>query len=274
MWNTSLSAEQEEALKTEFPQLVFDFGFRDDKEEMLRLSSPILKNDKQVIASGEKIVLEHKMKGVSVRYTMDDTEPDSINSPIYTEPLILTESATLKAKAYKHGWMSSGAATFKFYIRGIEPTNVELLSHPDPMYPGAGVRSLTDGIIGNPNLHDYPVWLGYIEPAEFLVDLGSSPQSVREIKVNYLVNLDNRAFPPSSAEIWGGNDPNQMNKLSKKTSTRPTEYVDTQVEMLDFDLENASYRYYKIVLNSFGPLPKWMKREGDSFVFVGEIFLY
>jgi len=53
--------------------------------------------------------------GVSVRYTLDGTEPDS-SSTLYANPFILNEAAVLKAKAYRYNWTPSPVVTAAYSI--------------------------------------------------------------------------------------------------------------------------------------------------------------
>ncbi len=52
--------------------------------------------------------------GTAIHYTLDGTEPDA-DSPTYTGPIIVTQSVTINAKAYKFGMMDS-ATTKAYYI--------------------------------------------------------------------------------------------------------------------------------------------------------------
>jgi formylglycine-generating enzyme required for sulfatase activity len=55
-----------------------------------------------------------------IHYTLDDSEPDS-DSPVYTIPLNISETTTIKAKAFKTGWEDSEFATAVYAIIDFEP---------------------------------------------------------------------------------------------------------------------------------------------------------
>ena len=54
-------------------------------------------------------------EGVSVRYSLDGTEPDS-TSALYTMPFQLNEAAILKAKAYRYNWTPSPVVSAAYSI--------------------------------------------------------------------------------------------------------------------------------------------------------------
>lgn len=62
-----------------------------------------------------------------IYYTLDGSDPEE-TSTLYTEPVLLAESTTLKARAYKDGWLPSDIAE-GFY--GIEPSEIDLPAIPD-----------------------------------------------------------------------------------------------------------------------------------------------
>ena len=58
-----------------------------------------------------------------IRYTIDGTEPTE-DSPEFTDAIEVSETTTIKAKAFRNGWASSETATFEYKI-GTDP-------EPDP----------------------------------------------------------------------------------------------------------------------------------------------
>jgi len=52
-----------------------------------------------------------------IRYTTDGSEPAE-DSPVYINPLHLSETAVIKAKAFKNGWIASDTATGEYTITG------------------------------------------------------------------------------------------------------------------------------------------------------------
>ena len=82
--------------------------------------------------SPSPLKLKHYVKNVTIRYTTDGTEPDSIRSPIYKDDssVIINKNLTVKAKAFKPGWISSDVTEQIFYKAGFLPDSVQLVNAP------------------------------------------------------------------------------------------------------------------------------------------------
>ena len=63
--------------------------------------------------SGNKITLSCSTDDTLIRYTLDGTEP-ALVSPIYSKPFPISETTTIKAKAFKAEWFESETATMTF----------------------------------------------------------------------------------------------------------------------------------------------------------------
>ena len=69
--------------------------------------------------------------GSTIRYTLDGTEP-SATSPVYSSPLVLAASKTVKAKAFRSDWTASPTTTTAYVVEAAAPV----------FSPGAGTYSL------------------------------------------------------------------------------------------------------------------------------------
>ncbi len=83
---------------------------------------------------GKKVTTSCATDNAEIRYTTDGSEPDE-NSPICSEPFILSETATVKAKAFKDGMTASNIAE-----KAIE---VKTVSAPRFSYPSGEVNTGT-----------------------------------------------------------------------------------------------------------------------------------
>lgn len=89
-------------------------------------SSGIVETPRFSIPSGtyntpQAVILSCSTSGATIRYTLDGSDPTSM-SPIYTDPIIISETTTLKAKAYRTGMVSSNIGWIEVTIDGSGPT--------------------------------------------------------------------------------------------------------------------------------------------------------
>ena len=123
---------------------------------VLQAAPPVFSPLGDSYTSAQTVTISTTTAGATIRYTTDGTLP-SPTSLIYTTPLFLTNSVTLKAAAFKEGWSTSAPAAaayaFHFGILGapvISPNagtylHGQQISISGP--PGATLRYTMDGTI-------------------------------------------------------------------------------------------------------------------------------
>ena len=62
--------------------------------------------------------------GGEIRYTLDGADPDAA-SPLYEKPLAVSESLTVKARAFKQG-MKANESSLRVGVFGAEPWTNEM----------------------------------------------------------------------------------------------------------------------------------------------------
>jgi len=272
IWNTSISDMDQQAIHQQYPNLNIVWNlFRDDRP--IKLSKPGLAND-GVLKKNEGIVLKHVMPGVTIRYTLDGANPDSVTDQVYKAPIPVESTTILKACAYKDGWLQSDRYEVICFVEGYKTKNAELLAKPDPQYPGEGVKSLMDGRKGYADLLKEPSWLGFKENA-FVAgfDFGKEVSFVKEITISYGRNTASSVFPPAEVELWAGNTKQTVNLIKTVKVPRPKSNEPAKVDALVIPLTAAKYTYYKIIAKPVSKLPTWHSSKGQKgWFFVDEVF--
>ncbi|MEO0338097.1 MAG: FN3 associated domain-containing protein [Bacteroidota bacterium] len=276
LWSTQLQATQIEALEQTLPAVNIETGFVIDTTEILPLSPPALKNKEMVLQPDEFIVLESKLPGTEIRYTLDGQEPDSIEASIYDKPFSIRTPTVLKAKVYKEGWQSSEVLEELLYPFGIKPVEAQLISQASPRRGANGGASLWDGLKGSPSNFNGPNWLGYLKnPLIATFDFGTDKQTVREVVISYLEHNPAYVFKPQRIRIWGGDNPEDWTLIKDLKPKQDDESQPVSMQFLSIEMEDKSYQYYKIQLDQVASLPQWHRATGErAHVFVDEIFFY
>lgn len=274
VWNTPISQEDVADLETRFPGIRWDIGFIPDEEEVLKLNSPMIKNKQQVLNPGEKVTLKHNLPGTIIRYTLDGTEPDSINSPVYEQPLITENFATVKAKAYKDGWFSSDVVEFVFFRKGIRPDSAKLVSSPNDRYPGEGISTLLDTEKGIRDYYRHPAWIAFRE-TDLIMDFSfeKDPHPVKNITLSFAHNVNAICFPPDQMQLWGGNDPRDLKLLVTLDPPRAEKPKKVQIEGMSMDVRDAHYKYYRLIAKPEKTPPGENSRERAPWLMVDEVFI-
>src|SRR5215210_1367459 len=98
IWNTKIDSITVLAVRNKFKKVNIETGFADNGT-IIALSPPMIQNSTGIFDKDTQIVIKHPFKGVDIRYTLDATMPDSVNSPLYKEPIVIKNNTTLIARA-------------------------------------------------------------------------------------------------------------------------------------------------------------------------------
>lgn len=273
IWNTSISKDEVKTLEAGFPKVRFEVGYDSSGDES-KINAPSLSSNKTVISKEDKISLEHKLKNIDIRYTLDGSDPDS-TSTLYTEPFQFDTYSTLKARAFKEAWFPSDIRTYNFYVKGITPKKATLVQKADDRYPGKGATTLIDNEKGEATNISSPAWLGYrANPFSTSFDLGTASQRIEKVVMSYAINMGQYVMAPTSIELWGGNNENSMALIKKSIPPQDDNYGPNEVRAFSIPVK-GQYRYYKVVAHPLKVLPDWHSGKGDKgWVFVDELFFY
>lgn len=272
IWNTGVSPEELEVLKKQKNKFKYETGFRSDTM-LMRLSPPVFQNDEQVISGSVPLKLKHYINGAVIRYTTDGSEPDSVNSPVYTDKAVIDRNMWIKAKAYKSGWLSSELAQQYFFRTGVIPDSVILITPPDPKYTSDRGKTLINQIKGDLNFASGK-WLGYqANRMEAMLYL-KKPTPVNSITLSYLKLVGSYIMPPQSVEIWGGSQPGQLKLLGKVNPEQPKDFGVGLVLPVEVKTNGSPLQYIKVIVTPVMKLPPWHPGKGDKgWAFIDEIMI-
>lgn len=272
IWSTAIAPEEINKLQQEFKTATIETGFRGDTV-VIKLNPPVIQNEEQVITQPVPLQLKHYVKGVTIRYTTDGSDPDSIHSPVYNENVILNKKQTIKAKAFKPGWISSDVVEKIFYKAGVVPDSVELVNDPDPQYKGDGALTVHDGKIGSLNFRD-GMWLGYrVQPMEALFYFNKEV-NVSSVTISSIVDINSYLMPPQEIEVWGGKDKASLHLLKRIQPEQPVKEKPAYLTSYDVSFHPLDLKILKLILKPVPKLPVWHRGKGDKgWIFVDEVFL-
>jgi len=118
-------------------------------------ASPVFDPPPGTYIPAQDVAMTTATPGAAIRYTTDGTTPTATNGTVYTGPVHVASSLTLKAVAYADGWTTS-VVTTGAYVIGLPASPPEFDPLPGAYYdaqdvsittvtPGASIRYTTDG---------------------------------------------------------------------------------------------------------------------------------
>lgn len=277
LWVNGLKQNDIAPVASKFPTVQIVVG--DNLEAaILKLNKPIIEQDSTIISDHINVPLKHFLKGVTIKYTLDDTEPDSITSPTYSKPIVLTTNTTLKTKVFKKGWIASDVIQKSFYKSELNPDNITLITQPDSKYIGSGGQTIIDHELGDVNFGNGK-WLGYMKTnMEFIMRFNKAT-SLNEVIFNTLINTGSYIFPIQTIQMEASEDGKQYKQIQNvdftnitKAYSKETNINQTQAFKLKVP-KGKNYKYYKFTLRNLKQLPQWHPGKGTpAWVFVDEVF--
>ena len=274
IWNTAVSPGEAEALAKQFPAMRWDIGFIPDEEEVLKLNPPMLKNKKQILDRDEKVVLKHNLPGTIVRYTLDGTDPDSIISPVFKDGLEVGNFATVKAKAFKDGWLSSSVTELFFFRKGYTPDTAKLVTQPDDRFRGEGVTTLLDAKQGLPDFYRHPAWMAFREN-DLVLDFSFERENptVKNITISFAHNGWHICLPPDEMQLWGGNDPGNLKLIHKLNPPELPRPGKARIEGMSMDVPASNFRHYRLVAKPTRKLANGNPNKRTLWLMVDEVLI-
>lgn len=272
-WNTELKENDYAEVHKLFPQVQVDWGFNGDTM-LIQLNPPIIENDELILTGPTPLRMKHFVNGVDMRYTLDGREPDSLSSPKYDGKLVINDAVTLKAKAFKKGWISSATVSKAFFKSGLKPDSMTFAFAPDPSYKGIGPATLFDAVKGDNNFRSGK-WLGFRDKPVDLKLKFNTPQQVNSITLSSLIDIGGYIFPPAEIQVWGGSSPTDLKLLGTLRPKQPVNDKDGSYQTgftCSFPAQVVSD--FRLVVKGVNPLPAWHPGKGQkAWVFLDEIFI-
>ncbi|WP_316838594.1 c-type cytochrome domain-containing protein [Pedobacter gandavensis] len=273
LWNAGLTAGELQQLQKLNPKLAVIAGFKDDGKHPIQLNQPRLLNSVSVFKNSLALQMKHPINGVQIRYTTDGSEPDSLKSSLYNKEVLLKESTTLKAKAYKQGWYGSETITDNFYKSGYQPDTITFLLPPDDKYKAGGAKILNDQQFGDYEANSGK-WIGVRQNNLEALLFFKQAVPLQSVILNVMRLVPSYILPPVAVEIWGGPQKNNLRLLSTVKPEPTKKDAERALIKVEGKFKTQNISYLKIVVKNLKKLPDWHPGKGEpAWVFIDEILL-
>ena len=101
------------------------------KATLSRVEKPVFSLDSGTYKGTQSVTITDETEGASIFYTTDNSEPTDSNGALYTEPIIVDSSMTIKAYAIKENHADSDTASASYEIL-IPSASVSYTTHDGP----------------------------------------------------------------------------------------------------------------------------------------------
>jgi len=213
---------------------------------------------------GLTYTLEASSKDESIRYTTDGTDP-TIDSPLYSEPIFLEETATIKAASFNTTKIISSVFSETITTHKAVGKKVTLSIEPNLKYNAGGAKALINGISGNNKRYGDKEWLGFDgKDVEITIDL-EKETAIKSISMRFHNGKGQLIYAPKSIEInIDGTDKPVIKQLTQSTDLLVAFNVDL----------NTTTRFITLKINNYGVIPDRKQGAGHkAWLFVDEIIV-
>lgn len=276
VWDTGLSADDMQLLKNAFPDISFP-GSDHYKTAFIKLNPPRLKNKTRVFNDSLAVELFHAVRDTEIRFSFGERDPDSLVSDVFEDKLIVNETAPIKARAYKKGWLSSDVATLQVYRRAHQPDTAIIRSKMNRVHTASGANTFFDFQLGGFNANS-PAWAnnwgGFRNNDMDLLVKYDQARSISSVSLNTLIETENSIFPPSIIEVWGGPSPGELVLLGTKRIKLPPVYRKPYIQLFDVEFASQKISHLRIVAKPVMELPSWHKNKNKpALMLIDEILI-
>jgi len=271
LWQSGLDDTAKEKLEKALPQTQIDFGY-DGKGVIYSLNSPKIELEKVLFKDSIELIISHPIKTAEIRYTLDGSEPDSISSPVFKDPIWLKKTKKINAKSFAADWKSSANAEAVVMKSSIVPTDFFLKTQPNEKYKAQGAATLFDQVKGKNN-QGSGEWLGFQDQPldlELSISKGNVP---KEIALSLFYNEGSHIFPPAKVEIWIFSE-GKWTSIITEIPTQSEKAKESRPEILEYSLGDKPMEKIRVRISPLSKLPKRHPNAGSKgWIFIDEILL-
>lgn len=181
-------------------------------------SKPIITPNGGEVAAGTEVTITSGTEGASIYYTLDGTDPSAENGTLYSAPVAINETCTLKAIATAEGLDASEIASADFTV--IEPTSFGYVTNvtsgknyllvADDTYSATPLdESKTFGYLGYESVSPAEGYIEILSPKAFTVTAVEGGYTIQDSYGRYLYQTGSynsfnvtTTLPADSTALW------------------------------------------------------------------------
>lgn len=216
------------------------------------------------------VTLKSEISGGEIHYTTDGSEP-AAGSPVYTEPVVITQTTTLKAVTLVDGKASENVLSQSFNMNRATVKPVKYVVPYSESYKGSGEYTLVNGVRGSTSHSDgqWQAWEG--KNMEVVIDLQQATE-IHSISVGSLQNIGAWIFLPRKMEYFVSDNGVNFRKIAEKLNEADPLSGENQVRDFSVEFSPVTANFVKVIAYNLGKAPKGHMGAGQNvWMFIDEI---
>jgi len=224
--------------------------------------------------SSGSIILEmtSEQSSPEIRYTIDGTNPEA-SSPVYSKPLKMTGTATVKAAIFDSGKIMGGVSEKKITINKATGMKVQYNTPFSDRYRAYEELTLVNGISGSGSFNDGH-WQGFEgSDMDVVIDLGKET-SVTGVSSSYMAATGSWIFLPRSVEYSYSLDGSNFTQMDTVTTEIDPADQGNRIESYLSSFPAVEARFMRVLARGQITCPPWHAGAGSkAWLFCDEIIV-
>jgi len=222
--------------------------------------------------NGIEFSLDTEVNNLDYFYTLDETEPDTL-ATLYTEPFIVSEGATVWARAFRDGIPVGNTSKLSFPIHLAKDAKVQYLTPYFEYKDAAGQNALVDYNYAGLTIAD-DNWQGFSENMSVILDLGKE-LAVSRVELTNLRFTISGVYIPELHQVWGSLDNENFDLLGQVDMSHQSQVQGRNKVTSSISFEKQPARYLKITSTGLNPIPEGHHLAGQtSKIYLDEIVVF
>lgn len=199
----------------------------------------------------------------TIRLALNGSDPKP-DSRIYTKPIAIDTSVTIKAAVYNDREMLSSVFTESINYHKAVGKQISIDKQPHASYSGSGAQGLINGISGSSKRYGDKEWLGFWgEDIEIVIDLGEEVD-IKTIETRFHNGKGQWIYAPKEVKV-------ELDNNLLIYDVEPSDDVHIPVTFKP----NQRSRYIRLRVPNYGVIPDGKQGAGNNaWTFIDEIIIY
>lgn len=215
--------------------------------------------------------LNNEIGDKNIHYTLDNNSVKS-TSPLYTKPIVIDSSMTIKAMTFKDGVPVGNEFVNRINFHKAVGKRITIDKEPHPAYNSGGTTALINALDGNNKRFGDKEWLGFWgEDIQVVIDLGTI-EEISEINTRFFDANGQWIYAPKKVLAYVSEDGKDYASYAQENDW--TISNNGTIKALKHN-KKVSARFIKLIVENYGVIPDGLQGAGNNaWTFIDEIKIW